>query len=157
MTDPIPTPYDILPIPEFRWIPTTQAWLILAAFICVLLLLLQIPRFASWWERKRSHRRTRELRALLAAPSPRDGAMLIVLYRRLRLLLEPILGTRISHLSALELRTAAAATSGAHAELLSKLSRLGDCVYEEAPSLSDVPALMKSILDSVDQLLARKP
>lgn len=153
MNEPIPTPYDIVPIPHIPWEPGTSVWGIAAGVFAAVVLLIFLARFFS-----RGNAKVRALRPLLSELSklstPRTSVACERFTRLARRILSFLVGLDLSGYSADELRKLAAATSdGSEAEVLVLIAQLEDLTYapDGVRDEAGLPSLAREVVHALNR------
>jgi hypothetical protein len=153
MSEAIPTPYDIVPIPHIAWEPsaTVYAWVALS-FVLALVVLFIASRIA------RGRSRISALRPLLQElsklSSPESTQACERFTRLARRILSFLVGMDLSGFSADELRGLAAATADSReAEALGLIAQLEDLTYAPvgAQQGSSLAAASRDVLRSIEE------
>lgn len=132
MTEAIPTPFDITPIPHIPWEPGAVSWV-----VAVMTLLLVSAAVALWGRYGRSSRNERALRRLLrelsALQASKAGPECERFSRLARRIFSSLVGIDLAGCSPDELRRLAAATEDLEeAEALRLIAQIEEFAYAPA-------------------------
>jgi len=153
MSEAIPTPYDIVPIPHIAWEPSASLYAaVAAAFVLALIVLLIASRIARGRSRISALKPLLQELSKLSTPGSTQACERFT--RLARRILSFLVGMDLSGFSADELRGLAAATADSReAEALGLIAKLEDLAYAPASAHhgSSLASGARDVLRSIEE------